>query len=286
MAECGCACGSLYAINPHNPIFQENLDQTMEEKTVKLITLNAWGGRSLHPLLRFFRKKAGDTDIFCLQEMFDTDQSVVDERHPDEYLCGPLFRKISKELKDFTGFFASFEDNPHRQSLAIFIRNTVLIKKIADFVIYTPERPQEFGSAVLSARKLQYVVIEMSGKQYTIANYHGLWDGPKTDTPERIKQSEDIKKFLDSIPSPKILCGDFNLLPNTKSMRILEKNLRNLVKKMNVPSTRTQLYRHFENPDEPNFADYILVSPDIRVHQFEVLPDIVSDHSPLFLEFS
>jgi hypothetical protein len=45
------------------------------------------------------------------------------------------------------------------------------------------------------------------------------------------------------------------------------------------------LYRHYDNPAEPNFADYILVSPEVVFESFRVLPDVVSDHSPLYMEF-
>ena len=38
---------------------------------MKLITLNVWGGKVFEPLMDFFKKRAGDTDIFCLQEVFD-----------------------------------------------------------------------------------------------------------------------------------------------------------------------------------------------------------------------
>ncbi|HSE34638.1 MAG TPA: endonuclease/exonuclease/phosphatase family protein, partial [Candidatus Paceibacterota bacterium] len=79
---------------------------------------------------------------------------------------------------------------------------------------------------------------------------------------------------------------DFNILPDTESMSILENGMRNLVKEFGVESTRTPLYRHYSNPEEPNYADYVLVSPDVRVTRFEVLPDVVSDHSPLLLEFT
>lgn len=79
--------------------------------------------------------------------------------------------------------------------------------------------------------------------------------------------------------------GDFNLLPGTQSMKIIEEGMRNLVKEYGVQSTRMVLYRHYDNPEEPNFADYILLTPDVGVKKFEVLPDVVSDHSPLFLEY-
>lgn len=259
----------------------------MEHKPIKLITLNAWGGRALYPLMNFLKQHASQTDIFCLQDVFDSIQNIQDERHPEEHVRGDVFRVIKSKLTDFEAYFARFEDDPHRMSSAMFVRKTLSVSGVGDRIIYKPDIPQERGSVIISARKLQYLSIQTGKKTCTIVNFHGLWDaGPKTDTPARIKQSEDIKEFLDSISGPKILCGDFNLLPDTKSMHILEKNMHNLVTERMVPSTRTQFYRHFHNPAEPNFADYVLVSPDVRVQHFEVLPDLVSDHSPLLLEFS
>lgn len=253
---------------------------------MKLITLNTWGGRALHPLMHFFRRRASETDIFCLQEVFDTEQAALDSRHPDEHVRGDLFKKISAELKDFEGSFAYFDDNPHRQSLAIFAHRTVPIKTIADFIVYKPEAPKEIGSTVFSSRKLQYIVLDTPLGECVICNFHGLWNGgPKTDTPERLAQSNKIKEFLAKTEGQKILCGDFNLLPDTESMRIMEDGMKNLVKETKVKSTRTVLYRHYDDPNSPNFADYILVSPEINIQRFEVLSDIVSDHSPLYLEF-
>jgi endonuclease/exonuclease/phosphatase family metal-dependent hydrolase len=56
--------------------------------------------------------------------------------------------------------------------------------------------------------------------------------------------------------------------------------LRNLVKEYGVISTRTHFYTKPEK-----FADYIFVLQGIDVKDFRVLPDAVSDHSPLYLEF-
>ncbi|MCX6712734.1 MAG: endonuclease/exonuclease/phosphatase family protein, partial [Candidatus Vogelbacteria bacterium] len=100
------------------------------------------------------------------------------------------------------------------------------------------------------------------------------------DTLERLEQSRKIKAFMDSVDSPKILCGDFNLLPDTESLKIIEGGLRNLIREYGVTSTRTSFYT---KPDK--FADYVFVSPEIKVVDFKVLPDEVSDHSPLLLEF-
>jgi endonuclease/exonuclease/phosphatase family metal-dependent hydrolase len=60
-----------------------------------------------------------------------------------------------------------------------------------------------------------------------------------------------------------------------------ELGMRNLITEYGVTSTRTSLY----TKTEERFADYIFVSKDIEVKDFKVLPDVVSDHAALLLEF-
>lgn len=259
----------------------------MTNKTLRLISLNTWGGRALHPLLRFLKAAAEDTDIFCLQEMFCAEPKGMAERHPEEFVCADLYQRITAMLRNFQGAFAAFDHNPYLQSQAMFVRKGIDVKHVADLVVRQPAQPKETGSAVISARKLQHAAIDFGGRTFTIANFHGLWNGDsKTDAPERIAQSQNVHAFLQSVAGPKILCGDFNLLPDTQSLRMMEEGMVNLVRTSGIISTRTPLYRHFHNPAASKFADYILVSPDVAVHKFAVLPYIASDHLPLFLEFS
>lgn len=254
---------------------------------MRIITLNTWGGRELQPLLEFFRRHAADTDVFCLQEVFDVDQAILDERHPNEKVHGDLFKQIAKELPGFEGSFAYFDDVPSRQSLAVFFRGDLPVKTVSDILVYVPEAPIEHGSHVISSRKLQCLTLEHDGKELLIANFHGLWSGgPKTDIPERIEQSKKVKARLAEHDGPVVLCGDFNLLPDTQSLAILAEGMRDLVKDSGVTSTRTPLYRHFDDPANPNFADYALVSSELSVKSFAVLPDAVSDHAPLRVELA
>lgn len=254
---------------------------------MRLISLNCWGGRALYPLMRFFTHHASSTDIFCLQEIFDTDQEALDRSHPGEYLCASLFPKLSAVLPEFVGAFAKFDDNPQRQTLAMFVHRRVPVRVIEDFVVHQPDQPQEAGSAVHSARKLQYATVDLDGHDFTVANFHGLWNGGgKTDTPERLRQSAEVKRFLDARPGPRLLCGDFNLLPDTESVAVLEQGMRNLVKEYRLTSTRTPLYRNYQQPGASLFADYVLVSPEVQIQKFAVLPDLVSDHAALVTEFS
>lgn len=117
----------------------------------------------------------------------------------------------------------------------------------------------------------------------TLINFHGLWNGHgKLDTEDRLKQSLKVRKFLDGLNAKRsVLMGDFNLLPDTESLAILEKGMKNLIKDYGITSTRSHYYKK-----EIKFADYALVSPDINIKKFEVLQDTVSDHLPLLLEFN
>jgi len=69
--------------------------------------------------------------------------------------------------------------------------------------------------------------------------------------------------------------------PDTESMAILETSMRNLIKENWVDSTRSHLHK-----GETKFADYVMVSPGVKIERFEVMQDTVSDHLPLFLEFN
>jgi len=136
------------------------------------------------------------------------------------------------------------------------------------------------GKGPIHSRILQWIECHLNNQMYAILNMHGLWNGQgKKDSSERLYQSQRIYDFMQKLNIPIILCGDFNLRPDTESMRILEKNMNNLIKTYGVTSTRTSLYEK-----EEKFADYILVSNDVTVKEFKVLSEEVSDHAALFLE--
>ena len=131
------------------------------------------------------------------------------------------------------------------------------------------------------ARNIQYVTVDTPNGKRMVINFHGLWNGKgKGDCDDRLLQSDNIIRFLKDVSVPYIFTGDFNLLPETESMKKLEQfGLINLIKTHGIMSTRTGLYTKPEK-----YANYMLVSKDVAVATFAVLPDVVSDHSPLFLE--
>lgn len=258
---------------------------------MRLISLNTWGGKLYQPLTRFVEENSQTTDVFCFQEVFDTKSAF--KKHSDFRIN--LYREIGKVLKDHDGFFTSSIDNyisgsfqDHfidfdlKSGLAIFTKKELKVKDRGYFSIFGQKNNFNPKDSNTMPRIAQYLTLELTGKSLTIVNIHAIWvrEGKK-DTPSRIKQSNCINQFLESKNGNKILCGDFNLDINTESIKILEKHMKNLIKEYNIPTTRNKLF-----PGNEKFADYVFVSPDIKVINFKV-PDIeISDHLPIILEFS
>jgi len=256
---------------------------------LRIISLNTWGGRALHPLMEFFRRHGPSTDIFCLQEMHDTTAAYRQRQHPDEHVCPDLLGKMATVLPEHIGFFADWEDNPDRMSIAFFVRADIPLEAVNEQVVYVPQEPKEHGSAVISPRKLQYLTVlshDADKPVLTVVHYHGLWEGnSKDDTPERIEQSRTLYRFLEPILSPVILCGDFNVHPGTESYRILRERFdKELVVDRGWPGTRTPLYRHFREKGFIPYADYCFVTGDVAVEDFRVMGDLASDHAALLLD--
>ena len=241
---------------------------------MKLITLNIWGGHVQAPLLKFINSHS-DTDIFCFQEVYHNAENKMST--DDKEVSLNIFSQIAKLLPKHDGFFRPVLKNSF--GIGMFIKKSIEVLEEGDINIH--DNPNYPGYGPTHPRNLQWVECRINQEIYSILNVHGLWNGMgKTDTPDRIAQSQRIREFMDTINTPKIVCGDFNLRPDTKSLEIVEHGMNNLVKIHNVTSTRTSLY-----PKPEKFADYIFTSPEIIVNSFAVLEDEVSDHAPLLLDF-
>lgn len=242
---------------------------------MKLITLNAWGAIVREPFMEFVRNRQ-DIDIFCFQELYNGATVKLSEDQK-EGVSPNLFSEIKELLPHHRGFFRPVLDGVY--GVGAFVKDNIEMVSEGEVPIHTnTEYSQRTGH---HSRNMQWLKINKDEKTYTVLNIHGLWNGMgKADSPARLIQSKRIREFMDTLETPKILCGDFNLRPDTESITIVEKGMTNLVKEYGVENTRTSFYTKPEK-----FADYIFTSPEINVHHFEVLEEEVSDHAALLVDF-
>jgi endonuclease/exonuclease/phosphatase family metal-dependent hydrolase len=242
---------------------------------MKLLSLNTWGARAGIERLKDFLAKHRDIDVFCFQEIWQTmDRTQIEGHHPT--LVTNLLENITSWLPDYQVFFRPQYRNIY--GLATFVKKEIHVADEGEVFVFKHqgfENPVAVGN---HARNIQYVTVQTPAGLLTIINFHGLWNGQgKSDTPDRILQSEKIAEFIRTLKNPHVLAGDFNLHPETESLKILESVCpKNLIKEFGITSTRSSLYT------KPiKFADYIMTSESVNVANFEVLPDEVSDHLAL-----
>jgi hypothetical protein len=96
----------------------------------------------------------------------------------------------------------------------------------------------------------------------TIMHMHSIYqrDTNKVAIPERVEQANIVKNFMQNTQTNNIFLGDFNLLLNNPSLKILEKNMINLVKANKIKSTRSAAYT-----GENIQANYALISPNLKI---------------------
>jgi endonuclease/exonuclease/phosphatase family metal-dependent hydrolase len=246
---------------------------------MKLICLNTWGGKVKDELHDFISKKAADTDIFCFQEVFDN--ALIARAGKLGNIDKNLYTIITKLLPGHNGYYAPSQDDD--EGLAIFVKPHIKINEVDNVFVHRYRNAMESEDRTTLGRNIQYIQFSENDQEYTVINFHGLWNGAgKTDGPDRLNQSQKIREFIETKAKGKvILVGDFNLEPNTESVAILEKGMHDLIKEYGITSTRSHYHKW-----PSKFADYAIVSNDLHVIRFEVLQDPVSDHLPLLLEFS
>jgi endonuclease/exonuclease/phosphatase family metal-dependent hydrolase len=257
---------------------------------MKLLCLNVSAFEETNNKLRqFFQKNA--YDIICLQEVTRKVQSHA----KDSYETKPIIDSQTPQLTNsfyspncimesfvkpgFSAFggqmdFGLYTKTLHRVKKAeqIYVQNNYAY--ISDWSNW----PEE------DYRSFQVVDIETDNKNnLRVINYHGIWTRDKLGTDLALQACEMIVNKATEKQYPTIICGDFNLFPETDAMKIFDSNFINLSNEHNIRSTRPPSN---ELDSEPrNVVDYIIVSKDIEVTNFGVLHEEVSDHLPLVLEF-
>lgn len=266
---------------PTYPSFCHPVRPVLRFLYMKIMSLNTWGGRVGEALLSFIRERSEDVDIFCLQEIFkEATPEFMKNLTAHDGVRGNLFSEIAKSLPNHEGLFCPCIEDAY--GIAMFVKKDIEVLEVGEQMIYegvdflAEEHPDADHT-----RMMQVVHVKRGDEEQTIVNLHGHWvPGDKSDTPETIEQTKAILETLNKIEGKKVICADFNLHPETQSVKMMNEALRNLVVENGVTSTRSSLF-HWPQ----KFTDYIFVSRDVEVKKFEVLSDLaVSDHVPLIVE--
>lgn len=234
---------------------------------MRILFLNCWYGQTGKAFFDFVKENSLNIDIFCFQEV-----------------SPQLFSELERILPQHQGTYAT----ENKVEYLGFTDGRAIFTKRNFSVLFS--RQINLGrQQVRDVGYLQFAQIKTREKTFFLGNVHGqARPGTKLDTPARLKQSRIILDYFAGRQGPKIIGGDFNLLPETKSVGMFAKaGYRNLIKDFGIKCTRNKLsWKNLKKGEKKQyFADYVFTSPDVKINSFEA-PDIeISDHLPLILDF-
>jgi endonuclease/exonuclease/phosphatase family metal-dependent hydrolase len=242
---------------------------------VKLIQANIWGGKLGQQITDFL--KAEKPDFVCMQEVNDLEGRSGTKR----------FATLD-EIKEGAGFGEAFMSPSYSFSYmerALHYGNAILSKlpfTTAKTIFTRGEHKRNFDVMKNDGniRNLQLVTANVGGKKLHLLNHHGHHvPGSKMGNEETLRQMRIIAEVIDGLDGPIILCGDFNLAPDSESLAVINDKLTNLSIANHLTNTYTEL------AENQVVCDYIFVNSQIKVKYFEMSKTLVSDHSALILEF-
>lgn len=235
---------------------------------MKVIFFNIWHGEVMDKLTNYLVNESVSTDIFCLTEV-----------HPD------LKEKIEKILPNFEPYYTKLIETEYLnggvEGQGIFVKKGINVENYESHKVFDINK-NDVGA-------LEIITLSKNGEaSIHIGSIHGMArPGHKEDTSERIKQSEKTIELFKNKLGKVMIGGDFNLLPETKSVSLFEESgYKNLIKEFEIKTTRNKLSwdRFASGPNtfgKQYYADYVFVNNEVEIESFKVPEIEVSDHLPL-----
>jgi len=243
---------------------------------MKILQLNIWSGRLEKQITELLdREKA---DVLCLQEVIS-----VPGGNSFFFLDMEEAQKILGYEYSYLSPSNSFNYMKRKASWGNCILSKISFEYKEQVYTFTgPNDDFDFleNDKYNSGRVLQHVSIKTNEGLLHVLNHHGHHKHEhKNGDEETRRQCNLIADYVKDLEGPVVLCGDFNLVPDSPSIEQINHVLVNHVKERGIVTTRTPLTHKTEA------CDYIFTSSDIEVKTFQVLDDIVSDHKALTIEF-
>lgn len=269
---------------------------TLRPLTMRLVSLNVALFEANNKLLSTFLHEQ-NADFVCLQEVTrGLEDSVIKDYESKDivdkatsglpyFFFGPNSIMGDFQQKNFHGKelyvfkfgglmeFGNYTKSKHKITKA----QNVFVQNHFTYNTDNSKWPDEDYRAVLVTDHV------FDGKKLRILNYHGVWTRNKMGTEKSIAANRIIRDLALQAEGEVIICGDFNLFPDTPSMKLLDDKFESLVDTYKIQTTRpasNELSQH-----KRNVVDYVLISKGINVKNFKVLDSDVSDHLPLILDF-
>ena len=246
----------------------------------KYLSLNIWHGGTIFDKMWSFLQKE-NADIMALQEVYNG----LNETWQINFRTMMVFQK---KLKDYNSYFSPEfavvrPEGKIDLGNAVFTRFSIINRK----TIFINGQYQEsrLGRTDCSdePKNIQHLKLKIGNKKLNIFNLHGVWGFDGKDNSARLAMS---KLIVEKIKDKKnvILSGDFNVRPDTKTIRNIEKHLTNVFKGR-LKTTFNMKRKPKKGGYKDSVVDMVFHSSDITLLDSYCPQLDISDHMPLVCKF-
>lgn len=237
---------------------------------MKILQLNVWMGKVEGNLRRFL--ESNEFDVICMQEVF---ASQSREEHLSR-LCFDLSRIIKASGLSHVFFSPNWSSKIAGGDMELgnlILSRIPFIETFSEFVNGEYHDNTILGEKVGNNLNIQIAKLENG---FTVVNHHGFWRPDPMGDDDTIKAFTKVGQIVRRLDNgPLVMCGDLNIIHDSPAMRPLD-FLRDLTHDHNIKTTLSRL-----KYDGEVACDHILVNERVKVYDFKIHPDLVSDHLAL-----
>lgn len=254
---------------------------------MKLISLNIWIKLdNCAAVIEFLRIQ--NADIICLQEVSSTPNGTISMYTKKHYIDEALWEVYPYRFR-WSLFSTTLLWTSEREVWWVMEQWNYILSKIPFINQWHNFYYQWFRHITDRSdrrkndhwRALTWVTIDTKQWPILIGNVHGCWTADKQSTPRTMHQ---IKQIIEITTNYKkvLLLWNFNLLPETPEIKLLESHFQNAWKIFSIASTRPDFDDGLDKGNQ--IIDYAFVSQDSKIIDFQVPSLNISDHLALLLE--
>lgn len=245
---------------------------------MELLQLNMWQGRLAQQITELIDEqkpdfitaqeiyRGGDT-VLAPENMFELYERIA-ERYPFHSFSAVNALKIARGKAEMgTAIFSQY---PIIEQSSFFTHG-----EYVDGI--------SVGNDVHNSRTLQSALLDVNGKKLHILTHHGHWVPNAYGDAESIQRMQSIAQYIQTLnqDTPLIFAGDFNVVPESPAMRPLDGLLKDVIASYAIKTTLSSI-KNLDNI----VCDHVMVNEAINVENLYTRDEIVSDHTPLILDFN
>ncbi|MBS3905156.1 MAG: hypothetical protein KGZ39_07510 [Simkania sp.] len=249
---------------------------------LRLFNLNIYRGKCIDEIISFINEQK--FDIVHLQEVVGKSFS---------YPGVDCFAEIEKHTGLRGELFTMWHHKGHESGHcgnATFFKSSLKLKESLEYrtkPFLEMEDPDLYPTEDHPKGAL-FLRFETGGKEFWCINAYLAWGPTPFDEPYKVRDAELLAKQIVSLQHPFVLSGDFNVVPETKVVKLLEPYGRNLTCEYGFSNTLNPHMHKAKHLFPKGLAvDFVFVHPNIQVHEYKKLDAVeLSDHIGLTLDFS